>query len=87
MDETRREQREWWAVFEGNVIRVAGSSCAPDHPESWWCQAVGHTLTEGYHLFATEGEALEVAIREADRAIREAIGRRDVLRQRLAAFR
>ena len=82
-----RERREWWANFEGNVIRVTGYSCGPEYPDSWWCQQVGHTLTEGYHLFASEAEALLVAIREANQAIQEATGKRDCLQGRLVAVR
>jgi hypothetical protein len=32
----------------------------------WWCPEIGYSMTEGHHLFATEGEAVAKAIAELE---------------------
>ena len=64
-----REKREWWAVSDGDVLRVTGYSCAPANPDMWWCPAVGYSMAEGHHLFDSEQGALDKAIEEATRAV------------------
>ncbi len=62
-DETQREQRKWWYVNADSdepVRRVLGYSCAPDHPDCWWCPSVGVSASEGHHLFESKLEAREL---------------------------
>jgi hypothetical protein len=83
MDETR-EKREWWALFDGKVMRVTGYSCAPNNPGAWWCPEMGYTLNEGFQLFTREDEALRLAISFLTTSILDAEGTRARYRQRLA---
>ncbi len=64
--ETVRESRKWWAVSDNSVIHATGYSCAPSNPDVWWCPEAGYSLTEKFHLFETEKEALEKLIAEIE---------------------
>jgi len=59
-----RESREWWYADSENmtVTKVLGYSCAPDNPDTWWCPSIGCSITERYHAFSTEENALVVLI-------------------------
>lgn len=59
---------------------VTGYSCAPNNPDMWWCPEVGYSMSEKHHLFATEAEAL-------DKAIAEAEGQAVALEQRLGELK
>lgn len=65
-----REQREWWAVADDGVYFVIGYSCAPQHPQLWWCPKVGYSLSEEKHLFKTEWEAIDKLVEELTEEIR-----------------
>lgn len=64
-----REKREWFAVVDGDVRRVTGYTCAPNHPQTWWCPSAGYSMNEGHHLFETEREALVKCIGELERKV------------------
>ena len=59
-----RTSRKWWYVGESDVREVIGYDCKPHNPDTWWCPEVGVSATEGYHLFATKGDAIEKALSE-----------------------
>lgn len=67
-----RESRKWWAVEDTGVRQVTGYICSPDNRDMWWCPQAGYTLTVGHHLFETEQEALQKAIKETEFEISEA---------------
>lgn len=69
MSNENREKRRWWAVSDGEVVRVIGYSCAPSNPTIWWCPNVGASLSEGHHLFAERDDAYRKAIEETEAAI------------------
>jgi len=81
---TEREKRQWWAVSEDDVQLVTGYSCAPTNPEMWWCPKVGSSMSEKYHLFETEGEAINKLISELTRRIEVAADNIEALKRRLA---
>jgi len=64
-----RESRKWWARVENRVLEVVGYDCKPHSPTTWWCPEVGYSLHEGYHLFATEREALDKEIESTEREL------------------
>lgn len=65
----QRESRKWWARVENAVKEVTGYSCKPHSPDMWWCPEVGYSLTEKYHLFPTEREALDKEIEATEKAL------------------
>ena len=79
-----REKRQWWAVAEDDVQLVTGYSCAPTNPEMWWCPKVGCSMSEKYHLFETEAEAINKLISELTRRIEVAADDIEALKRRLA---
>ncbi len=60
MTEPQREQREWWVVAEGRVVRAVGYSCAPQNPDVWWFPhpSVGFSGTVGFSVFADREDAI-----------------------------
>ena len=81
---TEREKRQWWVIAEDHVQIVTGYSCAPTNPEMWWCPKVGCSMSEKYHLFETEGEAINKLIAELKRRIEVAADNIEALKRRLA---
>lgn len=59
MSEQRRS-RDWWAIDSDGlkVKRVIGYECPGYNPPVWWVPSLGYSLTEGYHVFETQEEAM-----------------------------
>ena len=64
-NESARASRWFWAADEFyNVVQVLGYECP--NAGVWWVPALGYSLTEGHHLFATSKEAREAAIKKLE---------------------
>lgn len=63
--QTEREKRYFYAIRDdGEVVNVAGFSCAPANPGTWWVPSLGYSMSEGGHLFDSERDAIEKSIRD-----------------------
>lgn len=63
-EEDYRERKNWFVVLNNKVIEAEGLDCLPGNPKTWWFPSLGYSMDEGYHVFATRGEARRAAIKE-----------------------
>lgn len=81
-----RESREWWAIDDAGqrVCKVTGFTCAPNNPGYWWVPSLGSSMSEKYHLFETEREALAKHIGNLEKLVTETQERLTACRLQLA---
>lgn len=62
-----RVNRDWWVVFERDVIQAKGFSCAPTNSYYWWFPKLQTSMAEHYHVFETEAAAIDKLVLELDK--------------------
>lgn len=80
-----RVKKQWWVVTDTfEAILVTGYSCAPNSKDHWWVPSLGMSMSNKFHLFEDERDAIAKAGKELDEKIESLLKRRKELEAQLA---